>query len=270
MSQLFAALGVSAPLVEVLDRLGIKSPFAIQDLVLRGRSRRSGHPRRSPDRLRQDARLRHPDDHADGRCRRASERARARPDARTRLPDRRRSAAACRSLRPAGRSRLRRNLGRGSGEEGSRSRDPRRHSGKAPGPPRAASRLARIGSRPRPRRGRPHVGHGLPAPGRPNPRADSAESADHAVLGDARRPGGRSRSDLHGQRVPVQHRSAGRRPRRRRRSRVRAGDCRGQARAPGRAARAGARARARLRSHEARCRQARPEARTRPRHSRLW
>ena len=35
MSQLFAALGVSAPLVEVLDRLGIKSPFAIQDLVLR-------------------------------------------------------------------------------------------------------------------------------------------------------------------------------------------------------------------------------------------
>jgi superfamily II DNA/RNA helicase len=35
MSQQFAALGVSAPLVEVLDRLGIKSPFAIQDLVLR-------------------------------------------------------------------------------------------------------------------------------------------------------------------------------------------------------------------------------------------
>ena len=34
MSQQFAALGVSAPLVEVLDRLGIKSPFAIQDLVL--------------------------------------------------------------------------------------------------------------------------------------------------------------------------------------------------------------------------------------------
>src|SRR4051794_41651369 len=35
MSQQFAALGVSAPLVEVLDRLGITSPFAIQDLVLR-------------------------------------------------------------------------------------------------------------------------------------------------------------------------------------------------------------------------------------------
>lgn len=35
MSQQFAALGVSAPLVEVLDRHGIKSPFAIQDLVLR-------------------------------------------------------------------------------------------------------------------------------------------------------------------------------------------------------------------------------------------
>ena len=35
MSQPFAALGVSPPLVEVLDRLGIASPFAIQDLVLR-------------------------------------------------------------------------------------------------------------------------------------------------------------------------------------------------------------------------------------------
>jgi superfamily II DNA/RNA helicase len=35
MSQQFAALGVSAPLVEVLGRHGIKSPFAIQDLVLR-------------------------------------------------------------------------------------------------------------------------------------------------------------------------------------------------------------------------------------------
>jgi superfamily II DNA/RNA helicase len=35
MSQQFAALGVSASLVEVLDRHGIKSPFAIQDLVLR-------------------------------------------------------------------------------------------------------------------------------------------------------------------------------------------------------------------------------------------
>src|SRR2546423_8300220 len=34
MSQQFAALGVSAPLAEVLDRLGVKSPFAIQDLVL--------------------------------------------------------------------------------------------------------------------------------------------------------------------------------------------------------------------------------------------
>src|SRR5215475_179454 len=34
MSQPFAALGVSAPLVGVLDRLGITSPFAIQDLVL--------------------------------------------------------------------------------------------------------------------------------------------------------------------------------------------------------------------------------------------
>jgi ATP-dependent RNA helicase RhlE len=35
MSQQFAALGVSAPLVEVLDSHGIKSPFAIQELVLR-------------------------------------------------------------------------------------------------------------------------------------------------------------------------------------------------------------------------------------------
>ena len=35
MSQSFSALGVSAPLVEVLERLGISSPFAIQDLVLR-------------------------------------------------------------------------------------------------------------------------------------------------------------------------------------------------------------------------------------------
>ena len=35
MSQPFAALGVSPPLVGVLDRLGITSPFAIQDLVLR-------------------------------------------------------------------------------------------------------------------------------------------------------------------------------------------------------------------------------------------
>lgn len=34
MSQPFAALGVSAPLVAVLERLGIKSPFAIQSLVL--------------------------------------------------------------------------------------------------------------------------------------------------------------------------------------------------------------------------------------------
>ncbi len=34
MSQPFAALGVSPPLVEVLDRRGITSPFAIQDLVL--------------------------------------------------------------------------------------------------------------------------------------------------------------------------------------------------------------------------------------------
>ena len=35
MSQPFSALGVSAPLVKALDRLGITSPFAIQDLVLR-------------------------------------------------------------------------------------------------------------------------------------------------------------------------------------------------------------------------------------------
>src|SRR5580765_2876999 len=35
MSQSFTALGVSAPLLKVLDRLGISSPFAIQELVLR-------------------------------------------------------------------------------------------------------------------------------------------------------------------------------------------------------------------------------------------
>src|SRR5262249_3144035 len=35
MSQSFSALGVSAPLVEVLDRSGVTSPFAIQGLVLR-------------------------------------------------------------------------------------------------------------------------------------------------------------------------------------------------------------------------------------------
>ena len=35
MSQSFSALGVSAPLLKVLDRLGISSPFAIQELVLR-------------------------------------------------------------------------------------------------------------------------------------------------------------------------------------------------------------------------------------------
>jgi len=35
MSQPFAVLGVSPPLVKVLDRLGITSPFAIQELVLR-------------------------------------------------------------------------------------------------------------------------------------------------------------------------------------------------------------------------------------------
>ena len=34
MPQSFSALGVSAPVVEALDRLGIRSPFAIQDLVL--------------------------------------------------------------------------------------------------------------------------------------------------------------------------------------------------------------------------------------------
>jgi superfamily II DNA/RNA helicase len=35
MSQPFSALGASTPLIEVLERLGISSPFAIQDLVLR-------------------------------------------------------------------------------------------------------------------------------------------------------------------------------------------------------------------------------------------
>lgn len=35
MSQSFSALGASAPVVAVLDRLGITSPFAIQELVLR-------------------------------------------------------------------------------------------------------------------------------------------------------------------------------------------------------------------------------------------
>jgi superfamily II DNA/RNA helicase len=35
MSRSFSALGVSAPVVEVLGRLGITSPFAIQDIVLR-------------------------------------------------------------------------------------------------------------------------------------------------------------------------------------------------------------------------------------------
>ena len=34
MSQSFSALGVSAPVVKALDRLGINSPFAIQGLVL--------------------------------------------------------------------------------------------------------------------------------------------------------------------------------------------------------------------------------------------
>jgi superfamily II DNA/RNA helicase len=34
MSQSFPALGVSAPVVRVLDRLGVTSPFAIQELVL--------------------------------------------------------------------------------------------------------------------------------------------------------------------------------------------------------------------------------------------
>jgi ATP-dependent RNA helicase RhlE len=34
MSQSFSALGVSAPITKVLDRLGISSPFAIQELVL--------------------------------------------------------------------------------------------------------------------------------------------------------------------------------------------------------------------------------------------
>ena len=34
MIKSFAALGVSAPVVEALARLGIRSPFAIQALVL--------------------------------------------------------------------------------------------------------------------------------------------------------------------------------------------------------------------------------------------
>src|SRR5262249_43820601 len=114
------------------------------------RSCRRRHPGRSTHRLRQDARLRPPTDHADGRCRRASQRARARPDARTRLPDRHRPGTARRSLQPARCRRLRRNLRRCPGEEGPGRRDPRPPPPEPPRPSTPPSPTPPIASPPPP------------------------------------------------------------------------------------------------------------------------
>ncbi len=90
----------------------------------------------------------------------------------------------------------------GSGQEGPRRRDPRRHAGTARRPDRPAAHLAPLGPGARARRGRPHARHGLPAAGRPLLVRGSAEPADHALLGDARRAGHGARAPLHRQRRP--------------------------------------------------------------------
>ena len=148
MSQSFAALGVSAPLVR-----GSRPP---RHQVTRSRSRSSSSRTRSPastssrsaDRLGQDARLRPPARRAHGRRRRAPERASC---SSRRASSPRRSPTTCsRSRSPQGlrdRRGLRRHVRGGQAKKARGAAHPRRDSGPAPRPARAAPHLARGGAR---------------------------------------------------------------------------------------------------------------------------
>ena len=192
--------------------------------------RRRRHPRRVSDRLRQDARFRDSDRRADRRRRRPAGRARPRPHPRARLAGRRGHPPDGRRQGAADRSRLRRHLDRAAGQAGPGGTDPRRHTGPAVRPDRAAPDLALRGARARPRRGRPDARHGLPAAGRQDPSGRSREPADDAVLRDARGAGPGTGAAVHVQPVPLPRRSAGRGEAGRRRPRLRPGHTRGQAR----------------------------------------
>ena len=194
-----------------------RDPGAVPDPIdgVGGRARRARHPRALQDRLGEDAGVRDPDRRA-ARPRRAAVARGARP-----RPDPRARPTGARGLR--GRRRR-----EGSSRAGGLRRDARPRAGARRGavprvdrdarPPgrsgHAGARPARRHQRARPGRGRPDVGHGLPAAGRPD-RAPPAEGpADHVLLRDARRGRGAHRRGVHAQ--PRAPRGRGVRPRRRR------------------------------------------------------
>ena len=213
MSQPFTALGVSAPLVEVLERLGIRSPFAIQDLVLRdalaGVDILAAAPTGSGKTL------------AFGLptiMRTAG--AGGHPSALVLVPTRELASQIVADLQPlAAACDLRVAAVYGGTSVGGQAKKARGAEILVATPGRLQDlleqRLVSLGSvrvlvldeadRMLDMGFRPQVDRIL--------ERIPQNRQTHVVLSDARRPGRRPRPDLHGQRVPVQHGSAGRRPR---------------------------------------------------------
>ena len=209
MMSSFADLGVSAPVADALADHGIHSPFAIQRLVIGDVLAGRDVLAQSPDRLGQDARLRG----ADGRPHRAPRR-----PSRPRWSSRRRASSPPRS------SRTRAPLARARGLEVAavyggvgfekQIRAARRAHMLVATPGRLEDLMARgavsLAPRPhpRPRRGRPHARHGLPA--RPSTGSSRACPARRQTLffsatldGEA----GRMAAALHARRRPPRARA---------------------------------------------------------------
>ena len=174
----FADFGISNPVVRALASRDITDPFPVQQLVIADALARPRPARPVTDRLGQDPRLRR----SHGRAARARRKARHRRS--SSLPTRELAGQIADGSRPIARcpsSRVAAGLRRRRLRPAERRRPPRRHPRRHPGPPRgpdlARRRLARSGPHPRPRRGRPHARHGLPARRRADRRPDARPSA---------------------------------------------------------------------------------------------
>ncbi len=190
MTQSFSALGVSAPVLGALDRLGITSPFAIQNLVLpdalAGIDIMAAAPTGSGKTLAFGIPMVERIVGADGR-----------PSALVLVPTRELASQIVADLQPLAAARnLRIAAVYGGTSVGGQAQKARGAQILVATPGRLHDLLERRlvslagGARARARRSRSHARHGLPPAGRPHRRADSAEPPDDALLGDARRPRG--------------------------------------------------------------------------------
>ena len=195
----FHELGVSEPVIEALAANGIAEPFRIQSLVIPDALSGIDVLAKSPTGSGKTLAFAIP----------IVERAATdgtQPSALVLVPTRELALQVADELEqarpgqgPAHRRRLRRLAGAQAGERREGRARARRDAGPAAGSDGPAPGRRRRRHHARARRGRPHARHGLPAAGREDHAAAAAQAPDDALLGHARRRGGRAGPRVHAQ-----------------------------------------------------------------------